>query len=510
MADQPTTKYEIPEWPISRPRYFDNLFLQSQDFVDEQAFHIASRRRSERLLRLTGVAEGLAVKAVPDQPQLRVDPGTAFDSQGRMILLSEGQNLSLNGTTGERYLFIEFKEDPTGLSPLTAQGTGLADNNRFLQKPSLVLRQDASGSDGVLLARVKLTPAGVASSEDLRQGSGLQLPTLGAGSPRASLLADKEGNLLAAGPTSVQLAVLGPGNPASINRVLTVTAAGMQLSGSLEIKNGGALSVTGLLTAGPIIASGLLRANDGVAATKVVSGEISAPNGPLCISGTSSKPNKNSGAILRLKKTQVNSEYFGFMPSIEFVTDIIDTQPYLRGSRIEARNYAPQDGLSDAGLHFLSIENNNYVSIAARNAILKGDVIIDGSLKFARDRKPYSLMQIGTVVIPEVTLSGTGNLPNAEISNGDPQWRMVWTEPMKGYAEYSSPYIVIPDFNASPRIFLTVLDAVPDVHMSPTIIEQTNDGSQFRVTCQVSANSITSKGSTLTQQRVRIQWVAVE
>ena len=40
--------YTIPDWPLKRLRFFDRQFLQSKDFIDDQAFHIAMRYRDNK------------------------------------------------------------------------------------------------------------------------------------------------------------------------------------------------------------------------------------------------------------------------------------------------------------------------------------------------------------------------------------------------------------------------------------------------------------------------------
>jgi hypothetical protein len=85
-----------------RLRYFDGLFLRAQDFNDEQAYHIDRQRRHNRLFHKAGIADGLDVKWVDAENKLEVEPGTALDGQGRLIVLQNPQE-SAQATLKKNY-----------------------------------------------------------------------------------------------------------------------------------------------------------------------------------------------------------------------------------------------------------------------------------------------------------------------------------------------------------------------------------------------------------------------
>ena len=77
---------------IARVSYFERQFLRTQDFVDEQAYQIAMRRRHNIAHHRWGVVEGL--KIVVEEGNLFVEPGMAIDGYGREVTLPQIQPIS--------------------------------------------------------------------------------------------------------------------------------------------------------------------------------------------------------------------------------------------------------------------------------------------------------------------------------------------------------------------------------------------------------------------------------
>ena len=89
-----TANYELPSVVEKRVRFFDGQFLQEQDFVDEQKYHLDRERRHLSLLHVAGIADGLAVTA-QGANQVTVAPGTAIDSDGRQLALAQAATVDL-------------------------------------------------------------------------------------------------------------------------------------------------------------------------------------------------------------------------------------------------------------------------------------------------------------------------------------------------------------------------------------------------------------------------------
>lgn len=82
----------MSDQPVTRVNYFERQFLRTQDFADEQAYHVAMRRRHNIAHHTWGVVGGLEL--VADEGGLFVQPGMAVDGYGRELILPVRQPLS--------------------------------------------------------------------------------------------------------------------------------------------------------------------------------------------------------------------------------------------------------------------------------------------------------------------------------------------------------------------------------------------------------------------------------
>jgi hypothetical protein len=85
--------------PAMRVNYFDRQFLRLAEFRDEQAYHIALRRRHNLSHHSWGIVTGLAI--VKEDALLVVQPGLAVDGYGRELLLADRKKI--DGDTFARY-----------------------------------------------------------------------------------------------------------------------------------------------------------------------------------------------------------------------------------------------------------------------------------------------------------------------------------------------------------------------------------------------------------------------
>lgn len=202
-----TANYDQPPNVEKRVRFFDGQYLQDQDFIDEQKYHVDRQRRHNRTLHIAGIADGLAVNKVDDAPaRVTVAAGTAIDSDGRQLLVASAQTVDLPASqlankTVNLYLF--YREQPADLQTQA----GSKDYSRWLEQPEIraVAKGDAvQGSyPPVLLAELMLDGSGNITSvnSNVRQYSGLRLPGPSADGP--TLRADASGLVQLAGSLSV-------------------------------------------------------------------------------------------------------------------------------------------------------------------------------------------------------------------------------------------------------------------------------------------------------------------
>jgi hypothetical protein len=73
--------------PAMRVNYFDRQYLRLAEFQDEQAYHIALRRRHNRSHHSWGIVTGLAI--VKEGDVLVLLPGLAVDGYGRELMLAD-------------------------------------------------------------------------------------------------------------------------------------------------------------------------------------------------------------------------------------------------------------------------------------------------------------------------------------------------------------------------------------------------------------------------------------
>lgn len=83
---------EMSDNSITRVNYFDRQFLRTQDFTDEQSYHVAMRRRHNIAHHTWGIVSGLEI--VLEEGNFYVQPGMAVDGYGRELILPQRQPLN--------------------------------------------------------------------------------------------------------------------------------------------------------------------------------------------------------------------------------------------------------------------------------------------------------------------------------------------------------------------------------------------------------------------------------
>lgn len=78
---------------VARVHYYDRQFLRTQDFVDEQAYHLTLHRRHNIAQHIWGIVDGLQVIQDKDK-NIVVQPGLAVDGYGRELVLRAGYTVS--------------------------------------------------------------------------------------------------------------------------------------------------------------------------------------------------------------------------------------------------------------------------------------------------------------------------------------------------------------------------------------------------------------------------------
>ena len=170
----PANYNQYPDSEIDRRvRFFNGQVLKDQDFIDDQKYHIDRLRRSQRLLRVAGICNGLEVTA--GNKILTIKAGTAIDAKGRTIVLASDRQHDLSSSTGTVYLYIVYREQASDAANTSKTGSGGA--IRWWENPDLVAADTPSKApaDGLLLARVDLDSNTVDATA--RTYSGMRFPS---------------------------------------------------------------------------------------------------------------------------------------------------------------------------------------------------------------------------------------------------------------------------------------------------------------------------------------------
>jgi hypothetical protein len=177
----------MPE--IKRLHYFNQQFLTEKDFKDEQAYHMDMRRRLNRELHTSGIAEGFEVEQ-QGPTHILVRPGFAIDRHGREVILSvpEDRDLAPFGRNVRVFVSVQYVERMAEDDRQT--GASHEDYTRVTEVAEVIVRKQEPDDDDVIpLAVVTLDGAGRIESVDpsVRRPAGPYVPP---GSIRTEHLAD--------------------------------------------------------------------------------------------------------------------------------------------------------------------------------------------------------------------------------------------------------------------------------------------------------------------------------
>ena len=207
-----------------RLHYFYGQFLQSQDLIDEQSYHLDRERRPTRCLHVSGIAEGFLVTVEQQNGRANVAPGTAIDNQGRQIVLAETRSIDVSEFKDETVILaISYHEEPSDVS-----SSGKKNHTRWHERPRIeAYPEDQAPQDVIPLARLVVGYGGQVGEPDTSVCiySGLRLP--GPGSP-GTLRSDPDGRTNLTGPLHIaqDLTVDGAGTfggSVSVNGNLSIT-----------------------------------------------------------------------------------------------------------------------------------------------------------------------------------------------------------------------------------------------------------------------------------------------
>ncbi|HEV2381668.1 MAG TPA: hypothetical protein VG206_17985 [Terriglobia bacterium] len=144
---------------LKRLNYFNHQFLEEQDFKAEQSYHIERRRLHNRLLHSWGVAEGLEVRRKGDR-EIVVDPGAAYDREGREIVLAAPATHDVSPFTEHPTLYVTLSyKEHSDKADFRSSG-GVENYNRITEGAEISFTHEPLQDGSVIpLARVQLDDA---------------------------------------------------------------------------------------------------------------------------------------------------------------------------------------------------------------------------------------------------------------------------------------------------------------------------------------------------------------
>jgi hypothetical protein len=174
MAD-----YTIHDYVDKRLRYFDQQFLQEQDFIDEQSYHVSRQRLHNRALHTAGILKGLEVTKKSEKT-VTVNAGAALDKEGRMIVLKDKAELTLTDNEKGKTVFltISYPEEEEEVKQAVIGSHG---NTRWHEKPELKFLPTESSQDSgtnIRLTKLVINNEGrieSISDDGVRQSAGVVL-----------------------------------------------------------------------------------------------------------------------------------------------------------------------------------------------------------------------------------------------------------------------------------------------------------------------------------------------
>jgi hypothetical protein len=129
----------------SRVHYFEEQFLRTQDFVDEQAYHVAARRRHNIAHHVWGIVVGLEL--VVDEGAVFLEPGLAVDGLGRELVVTSRRRLPQDAFADRGSdtleVWLEYERASADLAPEGYAGCDGAEGDEFYrwsEEPRLRLR----------------------------------------------------------------------------------------------------------------------------------------------------------------------------------------------------------------------------------------------------------------------------------------------------------------------------------------------------------------------------------
>jgi hypothetical protein len=238
---------------VKRGNYFLGQFLEGNDLLAEQAYHVEMRRRLNRLRFGPGVLEGLALTKSAAR-QVSIAPGTAVDAAGReIVLLSPMTYDVVGGANALLYVTLTYTDKTLPEDQRTKDN--YSGFSRITERPDVKVQPaiPAGGMDVVVGAVQLDASSNIASATNA--GRQTSATIVGRGTGGAGLLS-VEGTINAQGPITAQGAITGQaaitaqGTLTAQNTAVIGTAAAVNIGAGVKLHVAGDAAITANATVG--------------------------------------------------------------------------------------------------------------------------------------------------------------------------------------------------------------------------------------------------------------------
>ncbi|NTU80841.1 MAG: hypothetical protein HGA45_15925, partial [Chloroflexales bacterium] len=232
----------------ARVNYFYGQFLQEEDFLAEQAYHIGQQRRLAQILRRPGIIRGLQVEVLDkDTGQVRVNPGLAVDGLGQLIVLNPSKGLDLRDADGIHVLTISF-----GLEGTSQTTTGNEGYSRMREQPSIAWYPDGQAPPNDThprLGRLRLSAGKIVALDNSDPNALIDTSVRTAAAMSVEGNLDVVGNSGLGGTLTVESgtalnSTLSVKARATLQNGLTISGAQAEVQNGLVVRNPSGLALT--------------------------------------------------------------------------------------------------------------------------------------------------------------------------------------------------------------------------------------------------------------------------
>ncbi len=200
---------DFTNFATEHPNYFPGQYLLENDFELQHQYLSDRLRYQNKSLHVSGIIEGLEVTFTEDKNQVKIQSGSAIDSQGNLIVLKK--EITKNIPECDSELYIEFSHK---YNEDTEQQENIEDSfTRWKEEPILMFK-NTTPDNAVKLAKLTISGEKITLDVEERQYSGISLPnsngnalTLRSGGSANSNLAILTGSLKIDGDLKVEGAI---------------------------------------------------------------------------------------------------------------------------------------------------------------------------------------------------------------------------------------------------------------------------------------------------------------